>query len=148
MVDPTSCPASSPSISSRSAAYPGVARSNFPRNARESPSASASAAERKNFNTSAGGSASATEAAIRNRARRISGPVAGVDADVILGEVAGPEARMTSAASPELEQDRAFRLVQLPGELLFGKVGGQPAAAHRQTLHVNVDTLRIEGDAR
>src|ERR1700722_3009898 len=89
----------------------------------------------------------AHEIASRKVRRHISSPVTGVDADVSLGEVAGPEARRASAFAAHGQADLALRGVQLLLQLVLGKARGEAATAHRHTLQVDIDAARIEGHA-
>src|SRR5436305_760815 len=87
--------------------------------------------------TSCDGSAARQAASgISSSARRIiSGPVAGVDSDVAFGQVAGPEAGRALSLAAHRHANLAIGRIQLSLELFFGEGRGQPAAAHRHTLH-------------
>src|SRR5512141_357177 len=70
------------------------------------------------------------------KASSISGPVTGVDADVAFREIAGPETRLALAPAADGEPDVALRRIQFALQRGFGELGGQPAPADRDPLHV------------
>src|ERR1019366_7882550 len=109
-------------------------RSKWSRNAAESSLVRASAAALKTFRMSAEESANAT-IEISSSAVRMSGPVTGVDVDVLFGEVASPETRAAAAGSANGEADGTIGQVELGLQFVLGEFGGEAAAAHRNTLH-------------
>src|ERR1035437_2946533 len=100
------------------------------------PALSEAAASATRSSTSRAGSAARQQTAngSSNTTRRvISGPVAGVDPDVPLGKVAGPEARFAFSPPSNGQPDFAIRGVQLRLQVLFGERRRQPPLAHRHT---------------
>src|SRR5260370_42448396 len=80
------------------------------------------------------------ETAMRARLRTI----AGIDFDVLLREVAGPEASFTFAAPVDGESDLAFPIVQFPLQLLFLEIDGETVAADQNALQFDFDAARVE----
>src|SRR5580765_3386019 len=128
-----------------------MAGSNAFRNRGTLPALSDAAASATKSSTSCAGSAARQQAAsgISNRTRRvISGPVAGIDPDIALRKVAGPEARFAFSLPANRQPDFAVRGVQLRLQLLLGKRCRQSTFTDRDTLHVDVGFRRSERDAR
>src|SRR5690242_19336521 len=95
----------------------------------------------------AGSAAKQTATEASSKARRvISRPIARVDADVALREVAGPEARLAFAFSPNVDANLAVRRVELLLEVGLGKRRGNTALADRDALHVDIGLRGIERD--
>src|SRR5690349_4395497 len=85
--------------------------------------------------------------ATRNARRASSCPVAGIDANIALSEIAGPEPRPALALAANLEMNGAIGLVELLLECIFGETRGQATAAHQNVLHFDINFRRIEGHA-
>src|SRR5262249_33269799 len=75
-------------------------------------------------------------------------PVAAVNADIALGEVARPEARPTFALSADSEANFAIGGFKFLFQLRLVIVRGEAAFAHRNSLQVNVCFRRVERYAR
>src|SRR3954467_959915 len=71
-------------------------------------------------------------------------PVAGIDADIAFGEIAGPEPGGAFAFAPNLETDFAVLRFQLLFQRRFGERGRQTAAADQRVLQVDIDLGGIE----
>src|SRR5579872_702364 len=85
-------------------------------------------------------SSAAAAATMRTKLRAITG----IDFDVFLRKIAGPEAGLAFAAPLDGKANLAIALVELPFEFAFNELGGKAAAADRNTLHVDIDAARIE----
>src|ERR1022692_831649 len=131
----------------RRSSYPGIAGSKAPRNSPPWPALRSEATELTSSHTSSAESARRLAARAANSSvRRVnSGPVAGIDLNVTLGEIAGPEARGALALTADGHPDFALRRFQPLLELRFGEGRGQAAPAHRHILHVNVGLGGVEG---
>src|SRR6516165_12073005 len=96
----------------------------------------------KRSSTSPAGSPAALQQAARastKKARRsMSGPVAGVDADVAFGEVAGPEAGFAPSLPFDVEANLAFRRIEFELQVLLGKGRRESGLTDQHALHVNV----------
>src|SRR5258705_6929779 len=83
--------------------------------------------------------------ATRNMRRRMrSGPVTGVDLDVALGEVAGPEAGGAFTLSTNRETDLTLLGFELLLEGGLGERGGQSCAADGGILQIDIDFGGVE----
>src|SRR5579864_2552214 len=78
--------------------------------------------------------------------RRTSRPVGGVDGDVIVRQVAGPDA-CRGFALVEVEAQRDFLLVERTLRLGFVEARVKSAPAEGKTVHANIDFRRIEARA-
>src|SRR5258706_6238495 len=113
------------------------------RNAAELLSLNAVAmAENSAMMCSGGGSATSavTVAASmpRNFLRGNSSAIAGIDADVTLGEIAGPKTRLPFALAANCEANLALRRVQFLLEIVFGKACGKACAADVDAHHRDI----------
>src|SRR3970282_747113 len=70
-------------------------------------------------------------------------PVARVDADVLVGQVAGPE-RGLGISHPERKDDGNFRLVQFPVKVAFAEGHGAAAIKHFRTGHPNPGAVGVD----
>src|ERR1035437_2014780 len=127
-----------------------MAGSNARRKSGTLPALNEAAASATSSSTSRAGSAARQQAGSgsRSSARRVmSGPVTGIDSDVPFRQVTGPEARLAFSLASNGQPNFAIRGVQLRLQFRLGERRGQPALADRDTLHVDIDFRRIEGDA-
>src|SRR5208283_2247105 len=88
--------------------------------------------------------------AISNSARSVSSmsrPVTGIDVDVAVREVAGPEARLAFGFTAQREAYVDFGRIQLLFKFGFGKRRGQAAVADEDALHTNIGLGGIESHA-
>src|SRR5678816_4251902 len=118
-----------------------MVRSKACRNAAALPALRLAAASDIRSKTSRAGSAARRRPAIRtisNARRVILSPIAGVDADVSFGEVAGPEPRFAFAIAANAEADLALLVVELLFQFLLRERRGQPSLADGHSLHVNI----------
>ena len=74
-----------------------------------------------------------------------SGTIAGVDPNVAIGQVAGPETR--GAFASKREADFAFLRLELLLQRRFGERGSQSSAADRSALKIDIGLGRIERHA-
>src|SRR5665213_3421347 len=89
----------------------------------------------------------ATKPTTNKKGRRISGSIARVNADVVFGEIARPEARTPAAGAANRESDAAFRLVELLLQGGFVEIRSETGAADGDALHVDIRLAWIELDA-
>src|SRR5258708_38579731 len=80
------------------------------------------------------------ETAMKARLRTI----AGIDFDVLLREVAGPEAGGAFAAPVDGESDLAFAIVQFSFQFRFREIDSETVAADHNTLQFNFVAAGIE----
>src|SRR5579883_184877 len=80
--------------------------------------------------------------------RRRSRPVTRVNSNVLLGQIAGPEAGAAARTAANREPDQALRAIQLLLELVLGKIGCDSASANPDSLHIDIHLARVEGHAR
>src|ERR1051326_1355520 len=73
--------------------------------------------------------------------------IAGIDFDVLLREITGPETGLAFPATLNVEADLTIALIQSLFQFGLGKIGSQSAPADRDALHLDVDVLRVELDS-
>src|ERR1700733_9457843 len=96
--------------------------------------------------TSSCASAQANTAAMQNSAvqRAVLRTIARINLNVLLGEIARPEARAALGFALDREADRAFGVVQFLLQLGLRKIRCQSAPAHRQALQIDVHLRWIQ----
>src|SRR5436190_1984360 len=73
--------------------------------------------------------------------------IAGVDPDVAIGQVAGPETRGAFSFSAKSEPDFAFLRLELLLQRRFGERGSQSSPADRRALKIDIGLGRIKRHA-
>src|SRR5580698_2714365 len=70
--------------------------------------------------------------------------IARIDLNVLLRQIARPEARRTLASATQDETNQALTFVQLFLEIGLGKIRSQAAAAHGHVLEIDVYLARVQ----
>src|SRR5579871_81234 len=148
--DCTSAWASNAVTARRRSPYPGIAGSKDARNSSTCPALKSEAIVLSRSHTSSAESARNEAAAIPNSSMRLvsSGPVARIDSNIALGQVAGPEARTALSGPTDVDADLALFPSQLLLKFLFGEGRGQATPADRHILHIDVGFCRVERHTR
>src|SRR5690242_1654866 len=84
----------------------------------------------------------------KNVRRGRSRTVAGIDANVALCEITGPETRPAFPFAANREANGALRLIQFRLQIALRKWRRQTRPAHRNTLEVDICFPRIERHTR
>src|ERR1700678_3627739 len=115
-----------------------------------STSVSAAAIEVTTAITSSCASAYANTAAKPSSAiiRAVLCAIARINLNVLLGQIARPEARAAPAFALYRKSDQAFGFIQLLLQRTFRKIRRQPAPAHRYALQIDVHFRWIQRHAR
>src|ERR1700678_3015325 len=103
-----------------------------------SSSVNAAAMEVTTDITSSCASAYANTAAIQSTAaiRAVLCAIASINLNVLLGQIARPEARAAPAFALYRKSDQAFGFIQLLLQFTLRKIRRQPAPAHRDALQI------------
>src|SRR3954469_12567215 len=86
----------------------------------------------------------APASAVKRASSIPSSPVAGVDVDVVFGQIAGPERRRTLRLSRDTEDDGNIRVIEALLHIGLIEWGGEPIAAHLHVLQGDIDLALVE----